>query len=91
MLACLQILLVPDLPRLTFPLLCRPPPLKPYVCAQQYVPNPCLIQQRKFGIRVWVLVTGHDPLRVYIHRWVPWGADPNPNPSQCVFFRLHQC
>lgn len=45
----------------------RPAPLKPYVCAQQYVANPLLIGGRKFGIRVWVLVTGFDPLRAYIH------------------------
>ena len=35
--------------------------------AQRYVADPLLIQGRKFGIRVWVLVTGHDPLRVYMH------------------------
>jgi hypothetical protein len=45
----------------------RPPPAKPYVCAQRYVADPLLIGGRKFGVRVWVLVTGHDPLRAYIH------------------------
>ncbi|GAX74824.1 hypothetical protein CEUSTIGMA_g2271.t1 [Chlamydomonas eustigma] len=40
---------------------------KPYVQAQQYVANPLLIQDRKFGIRVWVLVTGLNPYRVYLH------------------------
>ena len=40
---------------------------KPYVQVQRYVSDPLLIQGRKFGIRVWVLVTGHDPLRVYLH------------------------
>ena len=42
--------------------------IKPYVQAQEYVANPLLLSDgRKFGIRVWVLVTGFDPLRVYIH------------------------
>lgn len=27
-----------------------------------------LINGRKFGIRVWVLVTGHSPLRIYLHK-----------------------
>ncbi|MEW5315281.1 MAG: hypothetical protein WDW38_006722 [Sanguina aurantia] len=40
---------------------------KPYVLAQTYVPDPMLIDGRKFGIRVWVVVTGHNPLRAYLH------------------------
>jgi hypothetical protein len=36
--------------------------------AQQYVPNPMLLDGRKFGIRLWVLVTGIRPLRLYVHR-----------------------
>lgn len=36
--------------------------------AQQYVPNPLLIAQRKFGLRVWALVPDINPLRAYLHR-----------------------
>ncbi|KAL6752058.1 tubulin-tyrosine ligase family-domain-containing protein [Haematococcus lacustris] len=42
-------------------------PAKPYVVAQRYVGNPLLIEGRKFGLRVWVLVTGQSPLRAYMH------------------------
>jgi hypothetical protein len=36
--------------------------------AQQYINKPMLINGRKFGIRLWVLVPGAVPLRVYLHR-----------------------
>ncbi|KAG1665105.1 hypothetical protein FOA52_007796 [Chlamydomonas sp. UWO 241] len=35
--------------------------------AQQYLHDPMLIDGRKFGLRVWVLVPGVNPLRVYVH------------------------
>ncbi|GIM13614.1 hypothetical protein Vretimale_16680 [Volvox reticuliferus] len=35
--------------------------------AQQYVTKPLLIDSRKFGVRVWVLVSDAAPLRIYIH------------------------
>ena len=41
--------------------------VRPFVVAQQYLDNPMLIEGRKFGIRVWVVVASQDPLRVYLH------------------------
>mmetsp|Transcript_33274 Transcript_33274/g.106215 ORF Transcript_33274/g.106215 Transcript_33274/m.106215 type:complete len:773 (-) Transcript_33274:50-2368(-) len=35
---------------------------------QYYVHNPLLFQRRKFDLRVWLLVTSIDPLRVYLLR-----------------------
>lgn len=35
--------------------------------AQQYIARPLTIAGYKFGIRVWVLVPGLNPLRVYMH------------------------
>ena len=33
---------------------------------QRYIPNPFLVEQRKFDLRIYVAVTGFDPLRIYI-------------------------
>lgn len=35
--------------------------------AQRYISSPMLINGCKFGIRVWVLVPGLNPLRAYMH------------------------
>lgn len=43
------------------------PQVKPFVVAQQYLTNPLLIGGRKFGLRVWVVLTNMDPMRAYIH------------------------
>jgi hypothetical protein len=47
---------------------CRLPSAKPFVLAQRYVSNPLLFDGCKFGIRLWLLVTGVDPFTCYLHK-----------------------
>lgn len=34
---------------------------------QQYVNNPFLIENLKFDLRIYVLIMGYDPLRIFIY------------------------
>lgn len=43
-------------------------PLSEMTVVCRYVDNPLLIQGLKFDLRVYVLVTGYDPLRIYMYR-----------------------
>lgn len=36
--------------------------------ARPVLQNPLLLDGKKFGVRLWALVAGHDPFRVYIHK-----------------------
>lgn len=35
---------------------------------QTYIPNPLLIDNLKFDLRIYVLLIGIDPLRIYIYK-----------------------
>lgn len=54
--------------------------------AQQYITKPFLIQGRKIGLRVFVVIPpGTEPLRAYIHKQglVNFGTAPYDVASEC--------
>lgn len=40
---------------------------EPYI-VQRYIHNPLLIGHKKFDMRIYVLVTSHNPLTIYLYR-----------------------
>ena len=61
---------------------------------QQYIRHPYLIDSLKFDLRIYVLVTGTDPLRIYIHKQgltrfaTENYTTPNQSNSQCTCVHL---
>eukprot|EP00927_Polykrikos_kofoidii_P032730 TRINITY_DN27797_c1_g1_i1.p1 TRINITY_DN27797_c1_g1~~TRINITY_DN27797_c1_g1_i1.p1 ORF type:complete len:1102 (+),score=198.01 TRINITY_DN27797_c1_g1_i1:147-3452(+) len=43
-------------------------PIKDVSVISRYIDNPLLIQQLKFDLRIYVLVTSYEPLRIHIYR-----------------------
>jgi hypothetical protein len=40
---------------------------RPFICVQQYITNPLLVQGQKFGLRLWVFALGPKPFRAYLY------------------------
>lgn len=52
--------------------------------AQQYITHPYLIDGYKFDVRVWLLVSGRNPCRVYVHKYAQACCISNLNAVPCV-------
>ena len=58
---------------------------------QKYIENPMLIMNRKFDIRVWVIVSSWNPLKIYIFRecYIRFSCnDYDPRVPQNLFSHL---
>ena len=58
---------------------------------QKYIENPMLIMNRKFDIRVWVVIPSWNPLRIYIFKecYLRFGCnDYDPTQPSNLFSHL---
>lgn len=57
---------------------------------QKYIENPLLILNRKFDLRVWVVVESWNPMRVFLYKtcYLRFGAH-DYNPSNTVNLYSH--
>lgn len=44
----------------------------PFTPKQRYVDTPYLVGGKKFDLRIYALVMGYNPLRIYLYRWGCW-------------------
>lgn len=67
-------------------------PLNESLVISRYIPNPLLINGLKFDLRLYVLVTSFDPLKIYIYNegLVRFASEPYDlqNSKQNVYAHL---
>ena len=66
---------------------------KEVAIVQKYISNPCIIRGHKFDLRLYVLITSLDPLKVYLYgdgfaRFATKPYDTNPDNLQDSFMHL---
>ena len=68
---------------------------EPYI-VQRYIHNPLLIGHKKFDMRIYVLVTSHNPLTIYLYRsgfgrFTHYRYDPNDIYNNGNFTLIQRC
>ena len=68
---------------------------EPYI-VQRYIHNPLLIGHKKFDMRIYVLVTSHNPLTIYLYRsgfgrFTHYRYDANDIYNNCINEAIQRC